>query len=78
MRNPKLSLAQQRVADAMKESTWQRVDRRLLALPRVTEDEAARLIADHIARRGITQCPPPVEMLEPVNYGVGWGARKPR
>ena len=32
--------------------------RALSALPPLTEAESARLVADHIARRGVTSCPP--------------------
>jgi hypothetical protein len=45
--------------------------RRTAALPPVTDDEAARLVADHISRKGVTVLPGP--MLEAqTNLGAGW------
>lgn len=68
--NPKLSKLQQETVQKMNRITWRRSD--LMALPPVTEDEAARLVAEHIAKRGVTRCPSPAEIEKPLNWGCGW------
>jgi len=43
-----------------------------LKLPPVAPDEAARLVADFIARRGVTECPPAAPVVTPCNAGMKW------
>ena len=69
--NPKLTAGQQQQVDAMKARMWA-ASSRLRALPPPDEAEAARLIAEHIARRGVTVCPPAVIPETPMNGGVWW------
>lgn len=80
-RNPRLSDAQQALVDGIKDREWRR---RHSVLPPPTAEEAARLIADHIARHGVTVCPPaariegitPLSMTRTFNgagvHGSGW------
>lgn len=46
---------------------------RMAQLPPVTQDEADRLVADFIARKGVTVCPAPPSPEMPGNLGVGFG-----
>lgn len=70
-RNPFLTPLQQQQVDRHKARMWGH-NPKLARLPPVTDDEAARLVADHIARRGVTQCPPAAEREIPNNAGAPW------
>lgn len=63
-----LTEAQQQQIVAQKRRMWSGATR----LPPVTEEEAARLIAEHIAKRGVTVCPPAAPVEKPINGGAGW------
>lgn len=69
--NPFLTPAQQANVGAMKTRTWHLKNPRLMAMPPPTAEEAARLVAEHIARHGVTQCPGAV-VVEPSNAGAGF------
>lgn len=60
--------AQRRNLNAIKSKYWRIAQ--MLALPPVTEDEAQRLIAEHIARKGVTVCPAGATPEKPLNAGV--------
>jgi hypothetical protein len=70
--NPKRTRAQQRQANLIKSREWRRRDTRLQALPAPSRDEADALVAQFLARRSVTVCPPAAEVQEPHNSGVGW------
>lgn len=42
-------------------------------VPPPPQAEADRLIAEHIARHGVTVCPPAASPEKPLNAGLGWG-----
>ena len=72
-RNPFLSAAQQASVDRHKERCWASAsNRRLAEMGPPTRDEADRLVAEFIARRGVTVCPPAAPVLEPINSGARW------
>jgi ribosome-binding protein aMBF1 (putative translation factor) len=68
--NPFLTPAQQ--ANVAKQSGGSWHMQRMRAVPPPTPEEAARLIAEHIAKHGISRCPPAEEIAAPLNSGVGW------
>jgi hypothetical protein len=70
--NPKRTRAQQRQANLIKSREWRRRDTRLQALPAPSRDEADALVAQFLARRSVTVCPPAAEVQQPHNSGVGW------
>lgn len=39
----------------------------------ISREEADRLVAEHIARHGVTKCPPAMSPEKPINAGLGWG-----
>jgi hypothetical protein len=53
--------------------TWRPYSAELAAMPAPTADEAARLVAEFLARKGaVTQCPPAAPIIVPTNGGMGW------
>jgi hypothetical protein len=70
--NRKRTRAQQRQANLIKSREWRRCDTRLQALPAPSRDEANALVAQFLARRSVTVCPPAAEVQHPHNSGVGW------
>ncbi len=70
--NPKRTRAQQRQANLIKSREWRRCDTRLQALGRPSREEANALVAQFLARRSVTVCPPAADVQEPHNSGVGW------
>lgn len=69
-RNPFLTTAQQANVDAWKNRSWKATA--LSTLPPMSEDEAQRLVVEHIAKRGVTKCPPAARIELPINGGMGW------
>lgn len=41
-------------------------------LPPVSDEEAARLVAEAIAAGRVTRCPPAPDTIGPINFGVGF------
>jgi hypothetical protein len=70
--NPYRTAAQQQQVDRIKAQTWRRRDTRLQALAPPSREEADALVAQFLARRSVTVCPPAGEVQEPHNGGVGW------
>lgn len=70
--NPYRTAAQQQQVDRIKAQTWRRQDARLQALGPPSREEADALVAQFLARRSVTVCPPAAEVQEPHNSGVGW------
>jgi len=70
--NPYRTAAQQQQVDRIKAQTWRRRDTRLQALAPPSREEADALVAQFLARRSVTVCPPAGEVQEPHNSGVGW------
>jgi hypothetical protein len=70
--NPYRTAAQQQQVDRIKAQTWHRRDARLQALAPPTREEADALVAQFLARRSVTVCPPAAEVQQPHNSGVGW------
>lgn len=65
--NPFLTPAQQENVSSHKKRMWGNPT--LRALPPPDAEEAARLVAEFIARRGVTVCPPAAEIVVPTNAG---------
>lgn len=70
--NPYRTAAQQQQVDRIKAQTWRRRDARLQALGAPTQAEADALVAQFLARRSVTVCPPAAEVAVPTNGGIGW------
>ena len=70
--NPYRTAAQNANIERFGKQTWS--GKRAL-LPPVTDDEAARLVAEFLARSSVTVCPAAAPVTEPINAGLGWGRR---
>jgi hypothetical protein len=68
--NPFLTPAQQENVAAQTRRMWGNPRLRAMAPP--TAEEAARLVAEHIAKHGVTKCIPAAEVKVPTNCGVGF------
>lgn len=74
-RNPALSDAQQRCVDEIKRASWTARAMRAargMDLPPISDEEAARLRDEYLAKHGATICPPQVMPDVAINAGVGW------